>query len=486
MAKIVPVDVLPQLSVYELALLLLSAYLHDIGMTPEQARVQRHRRHLVFGQATQEEGGLSQEEAAEFQRWLDDERGGLMPPLAKDGKAGEADFYQADELITYYTRHKHNAWSGAWIRRNATGALGSYEGWVEDLVRLCQSHHEDYSDLVKDTFDPRPVGRHGEVVHLRYLACVLRVADILDVDPERTPAVLFQHRNIADKDKSIIYWWKDHEVSVNPDGPALVVHARPSSAVVEKAVRDTAEAIRRELETCGRLGREKPFPYCSFRASNPLPHKWTFPESTQLQVRPRNDDYVYIDGAFRPDTTKLLELLSGIQLYKEPLTAVRELLQNAFDAVKEQIALERLEGDPTDSTRVDAITKLHVVELRFEEREGRSWLLCTDSGVGMTRAIIEKYLLVSGSSRRHDILALERRCEAVGFNLGRTGQFGIGVLSFFMLADDVEIRTRRSPVRGDAETHGWWFQTELGSGSWWQWGQGAMDLESRSSRFSDN
>jgi hypothetical protein len=458
MARIVPADVLPKLSAYELALLLLSAYLHDIGMTPELARVQRHWRHLVFGPAPEEEGGLSPEEVAEFQRWLDDERDGLVPPLARDGRAGEDDLRRAAELITYYARHKHNDWSGEWIRRNATGALGSYEGWVEDLVRLCQSHHEGYTELVKELFDPRPVGRHGEVVHLRYLACVLRVADILDVDPERTPPVLFQHRDIAPE--SVIYWYKDHDFKVLRDGSTLVVHALPRSAVVEKAVRDTAEWIRLELETCARLGREKPFFHGSFRASEPLPHRWSFPVSLALQVWPRNDEYVYIDGAFRPNTAKLLELLSGIQLYKEPLVAVRELLQNAFDAVKEQIALERLEGDPKDERRTEAITALQSVELRFEERDGCFWLLCTDSGVGMTRPIIEKYLLVSGSSRRHDILDLERQCEAAGFHLGRTGQFGIGVLSYFMLADRVEIRTRRSAERGDAEPHGWWFQTE--------------------------
>lgn len=278
---------------------------------------------LVFGQATEEKGGLSQEEAAEFQRWLDDERGGLVPPLAKDGKVSEDDLRQAAELITYYARHKHNAWSGEWIRRNAKGALGSYEGWIEDLVRLCQSHHEIYTDLVQERFDPQPAGRHDEVVHLRYLACVLRVADILDVDPERTPPVLFHHRGISPK--SVIYWWKDHEFWVNPDGSTLVVHARPLSAVGEKAARDTAEWIRFELETCARLAREKPFSHSFFRVSEPLPHRWTFPDSIQLQVRPRNDDYVYIDGAFRPDTAKLLELLSGIQLYKEPLAAVREV-----------------------------------------------------------------------------------------------------------------------------------------------------------------
>src|SRR5262245_3546803 len=35
MATIVPVDLLQSLSPYELAFLLMSAYLHDIGMTPE-------------------------------------------------------------------------------------------------------------------------------------------------------------------------------------------------------------------------------------------------------------------------------------------------------------------------------------------------------------------------------------------------------------------------------------------------------------------
>ncbi len=458
MAEIVGDDVLGKLSAYELALLLLSAYLHDIGMTPEQGRVQRHWRHLVFGPVPEEKEGLSPKEAEEFQRWLDDERGGLVPPLAQDGRPSEDELLRAAELITYYARHKHNDWSGEWIRQNTTGHLGSYEGWVEDLVRLCRSHHEDYEHLKEPQFDPRLAGRHGEVVHLRYLACVLRVADILDVDPERTPPVLFQHRGISPK--SVLYWWKDHDFWVRPDGSTLMVHARPRSAVVEKAIRDTADWIRIELETCARLGRNTKFSYSPLQASEPLPHKWTFPESLLSDVSPRNDDYVYIDGAFRPDTTKLLELLSGIQLYKEPLAAVRELLQNAFDAVKEQIALERLEGDPSDSKRTDAITALQSVELRFEERDGRSWLLCTDSGVGMTRSIIEKYLLVSGRARRHDILELERRCEAAGFHLGRTGQFGIGVLSFFMLADRIEIRTRRSPARNEGEAHVWCFETE--------------------------
>ena len=49
MVQIIPSDVLKALSIYELALLLLSAYLHDIGMTPEWGKVSAHKDYLISG-----------------------------------------------------------------------------------------------------------------------------------------------------------------------------------------------------------------------------------------------------------------------------------------------------------------------------------------------------------------------------------------------------------------------------------------------------
>lgn len=56
--------------------------------------------------------------------------------------------------------------------------------------------------------------------------------------------------------------------------------------------------------------------------------------------------------------------------------------------------------------------------------------------------------------------------------LGRTGQFGIGVLSYFMIANKVIIRTRRSQEAGDSEETGWHFETE-GIGSFGELRQGS-------------
>ena len=33
------------------------------------------------------------------------------------------------------------------------------------------------------------------------------------VTPERTPAVVIQHRQVSEK--SAIYWWKDHQITLN-------------------------------------------------------------------------------------------------------------------------------------------------------------------------------------------------------------------------------------------------------------------------------
>jgi len=152
-----------------------------------------------------------------------------------------------------------------------------------------------------------------------------------------------------------------------------------------------------------------------------------------------------------------LELLSGLELYGTPFAAIRirEVLQNSFDAVREQIAHERLdELNPSDSEGAKELAKHHHVKLRFESLPGATVLTCSDTGVGMTKAIICEHLLVSGTPTRHDVLELERKCKASGFSLGRTGQFGIGVLTYFMLADRVAIRTWRSQECGDRSQTG--------------------------------
>jgi hypothetical protein len=451
MVELVGAEKLGDLSEYELGMLLLSAYLHDIGMTPRGGKVTAHLEHLLSAQSK-----LTAAEVETFRSWLDQYE--VSVPLP------QGEVRHAERLVALFCRHEHNKWSGEWIRETFDGrTFGTYGRWVADLIDLCSSHHYGYDELKKPKFEPRLVGEPSTVVNLRYLAAVLRMADILEFSPERTPEVILEHREV--NPDSVIYWQKDKEIILSLSGNRIMVHAQPSSAVMHRALEIMIAQIEEEARLCRRLQDDGLYANLMGRR---LPHHWRWEAAVAADVR-QSEAYEYIDGSFRPNTAKLLNLLSGTQLYGSPLHAVRELLQNAFDAVREQIAWQRLGNEAL----ADSLAAAQLVQLRIESREDADYLICEDTGVGMSKPIIRDYLLVSGASNRPELTTLERRCRDRGFELERTGEFGLGVLSYFMLADRITIQTRRSQDAGGFESNGWRFETS-GLGSF---GELRRDLE---------
>lgn len=452
MVEIVPKDVLPRLSIYELALLLLSAYLHDIGMCPPRRTLNGLLKFALTGRSEL----LSPEEASAFQDWLDASGWSAQ----RTPVAHWRDLERANLAVAHYVRSRHVAWGEAWSDANLQGfRLGTYAQAVDDLKLLCSSHHFDYPGLLSGALDAKPVSATGAVVHPRYLSIVLRVADVVEIDPERTPEVIFRHRGVSPG--SIIFWHKDHQISTLISDTRLTLSAEPRDARIHRAVELTVRDIESELEVARRVNDERPFRSSSFQ-DEPLPHRWDLQGHARVLIRPRGDAYEYIDGAFRPNTEKLLQLLSGENLYQDPLVAFREVLQNAFDAVREQIAYERLQKrDPQNEKWDEVFGETHEIELSLEQdTEGNWFFVCIDDGVGMNKTVIRDYLLVSGNTLNPRLRRLERDCAQVGVPFFRSGQFGIGVLSYFLVADLAVITTRRSPLAGDGESHGWRFESE--------------------------
>lgn len=445
-------DLIPEatkkvLSDYELGFLLLSAYLHDIGMSPNFEKVERHKDFLRGDKSL-----LSEKEISDFQRWIDNTTGGVDWDIRE---AAELSSKEVDELLTYYIRHKHNDWSGEWIEENLPGdALPDYDQWVKDLVLLCKSHHQDIDDLMREDFEPRLVG--GNVVHLRYLAICLRVADVMENDPDRTPSVLLRHRKISNS--SMVYWLKDRQFELSRKGNVMSLYARARHAFIQKAIEETADLIERELKLCNELISRKPL--LTFRSIVLKGYDWVIQPYIIRDIQPQSGAYEYFQGAFRPNAARLLELLAGHQLYGNRIYGVRELIQNSFDAIKERIAYQIMRKNLDPDEHLHKLGELYTIDITLEKKDDGLWLICRDDGVGMTKRIIENYFLQSGASKRHEIRDLERECRKRGFELGRTGQFGIGVLSYFMLSDKVVIRTKREQNTGysDDESVGWKFE----------------------------
>ena len=432
-------------------------------MNPSQEIVLNVRAFLLTGHSA----GLPSGEADCLQKWLDETNPEMQPPVLQ-GLPDQERLERIELLTAHYCRYRHNDWSEEFISDRAKSLSSPpYSLFVQDLTSLCKSHHFGMQELMSPTFDLRIVGSGNKLVNLRYLAAVLRVADVLEFDPERTPDVIFAHRAIPLSSK--IFWYKDHSIvlGVSKVSSSVLITARTSDAWTHRAVLETANDVDAEFQICANIRDHGGFSR-GVRLDTAEYYKWPWPPRSARDISPMPGTFEYIDGAFRPDNRRILGLLAGTQLYETPLAALRELLQNAFDAVKEQIAVELLRApNAHDSEVQEARAKLHRVSLSLETwtdektRNNETRLVCTDTGVGMTRRIIERHLLVGGSRPRPELLQLQRLCREEGFNLNRSGEFGIGVLSYFMLADKMILETRSSPeAYADHEPHGWRFETE--------------------------
>ena len=124
--------------------------------------------------------------------------------------------------------------------------------------------------------------------------------------------------------------------------------------------------------------------------------------------------------SFQVDLRGMVDLLSH-HLYSSPRVYLRELVQNSADAITARAAVEpdcprRIEIVPADVAD-DGVLHIH------------------DTGIGLDAESIRSVLATIGASTKRDEL---------GFARGSfLGQFGIGLLSCFLVCDEIVLHTRR-------------------------------------------
>ena len=134
---------------------------------------------------------------------------------------------------------------------------------------------------------------------------------------------------------------------------------------------------------------------------------------------------------FQVDLRGMVDLLSH-HLYSSPRVFIRELMQNAVDALTARRLLDA-EAPATVTIRTGAA------------------LTVTDTGVGLTEDEVHRFLATIGrSSKRDEAGLIQTRSDFVG-------QFGIGLLACFVVADEITVLTRsaREPHGPAVEWHGY-------------------------------
>jgi len=147
-----------------------------------------------------------------------------------------------------------------------------------------------------------------------------------------------------------------------------------------------------------------------------------------------NDEKIFLPKrglSFSLNQKRIIELLMGVGLYKDKFASLRELYQNALDACRCMISeAKSIQHKATG-----------IIQFGIERVDDKVYLCCKDNGIGMTKEVIENYLLKIGNSYYKSSEFYKKQAKWGG-SFTPTSQFGIGILSCFMLGNKIEIITK--------------------------------------------
>lgn len=393
-------DQISNLSVGELEVLILVASLHDIGM--------------VY---TDEEKNEAYEDAENRKKFL---REKYQEALGSKKEEWTEDMWQC------YLRDLHS-WRVAEVLNNrAWNELISQRPLdivpLNTIVTICEAHGYNPSDMVGERrLDYLPA---NDVSPL-FCALLLRLSDLLDFDDTRAPKVLYSYVECNEKSSEE---WRKHQASAgffypsSPSTEALPYRARCTNPGVEHAVRNFLDWVDDELGNCAKLQK---------RCEKEWQHNFPFPRYI-LRNEIESDGYVSGDFCITMDQTKILELLTGENLYDNRDVFVRELLQNAIDAT---LLREKMDpGFTQENYRIDC--------WEWNDKDGNIWFRIDDKGTGMTTGMLQRYFLRVGNSY-YSSKEIERDLRDHNQNQKYQGisRFGIGFLSCFLNGEYAEVST---------------------------------------------
>lgn len=302
-------------------------------------------------------------------------------------------------------------------------------------------------------------GRLGQKLDNRYVdnrwrgfAAVLWLSGILGADLRRLPPVVadlvgtgmeLPLGDVQDAVGRRSSWQPGDQTD-----PALDLHLVCDHPALHDVFEDIARRANMAAEKIAALARKHAL-------AMRLPTRFTT-ENLRPSTKPDDEPAYKVPLArFQIAEEKVRELLMGKQLYGEPELAIRELYQNALDACRWRAARQEY------LMRTGLAPSPWAGEIRFRQdvdELGRPFIECTDNGVGMDMDTLEHVFANAGERfvYRQSFRAEQAEWEGQDppIRMVSNSQFGIGVFSYFMLADEITVLTRHQRsdgvVSGDA------------------------------------
>jgi hypothetical protein len=308
---------------------------------------------------------------------------------------------------------------------------------IDTLSEICACHTKEFPKVMDLPF--REVGIDNENMHPRFIACLLRIGDLLDLDNPRFSEV--QLRTLSKIPLDAIFHKGKHSSIVNfrADKKKIKILAKCEDYDIANITQYWFNLLDSEISNQMK------------RWNDIIPNKKfdTLPTVGDLKVK--LNDYETIDSKKKPqfsiETDKAIELLQGAGLYDGAYQSMREILQNSVDASLIKMWLEyQGKKDFTTPQSKDFISLLinYPISINIQPkgvRDGfQTWnIVIEDSGIGISIKDLSFLAKTGGSSRNCE---RGKIIEKMPYWMRPSGTFGIGFQSIFMLTDVVNIRTK--------------------------------------------
>lgn len=430
---LIPENTKEKMTYAEWLMLTLAIYFHDLGMVVTKDEFE-HRKETAFEEYKKKI--LADTQETEYGEYVKEQ--------------GDKFLYQE------FVRENHATRIRQWIEGKNGKKLGEAQTVYEeisdmlknldqmfktDLAIICESHHEDdIEDFKKYNVRKSYGNKSNEKVNLNYIAIILRVADLLHITRDRTPSVTRRLINVSNP-VSVIEWEKqkavravgpkekrneDGNVDLNKQKDTIEITAFFDGAETADAyfgLSSYLQYTQKEVNKCREIVEK------AQKKEGAVEYEFPWWEIDESQIEVNGFEKEKLQFTIAQDN--ILQLLVGHTLYNDSSVVVRELVQNGIDAVRLQTEYEKRENKSYDQGKV-------WVEWNSQKRHLSFW----DNGTGMSMQDVKNYLLKVGSSKYRDE-AVKKQFP----DFSSISHFGIGILTCFMVANDIDIITSSNEER---------------------------------------
>lgn len=289
--------------------------------------------------------------------------------------------------------------------------------YADDIINICVGHGENY-DYLKKLRNNCTKGVY--FYNPQYISALLRIADYLDLDKQRTPILWYNIMNIEGFSKEE---WEGHFIIHNENKlkgymnnkMQIFFEGKSSNAKIHRKYLKYIDELKKELENADTLLNNKD--------TDP---KYAFNVALKVEDRVFTEGFKYSDLRLNLDYSSITELLMGKNIYGDRRLGLRELIQNGIDACH---IMREIQNNGYD----DTIKPQIIISISEEEK----YVKIKDYGVGMTLDVVKKHFLNVGKSYYK---SNEYLYENYSYN--PIGQYGIGFLACFLLSDNVVVKTK--------------------------------------------